>query len=52
MFLLMGFMSKDSMDSLVKAQRNTNQYEYNYILKNIQSEKNYTGENIIYPLLK
>ena len=44
MFLLMGFMSKDSMDSLVKAQRNTNQYEYNYILKNIQSEKNYTGE--------
>lgn len=44
MFLLMGFMSKDSMDSLLKAQRNTNQYEYNYILKNIQSEKNYTGE--------
>ncbi len=39
MFLLMGFMSKDSMDSLLKAQRNTNQYEYNYILKNIQSEK-------------
>jgi len=44
MFLLMGFMSKDSMDSLLKAQRNINQYEYNYILKNIQSEKNYTGE--------
>jgi len=44
MFLLMGFMSKDSMGSLLKAQRNTNQYEYNYILKNIQSEKNYTGE--------
>ncbi|EPY2274059.1 FtsX-like permease family protein [Clostridium sporogenes] len=44
MFLLMGFMSKDSMDSLIKAQSNKNKYEYNYIFKTLQREKNYAGE--------
>ncbi|MBD5643093.1 FtsX-like permease family protein [Clostridium botulinum] len=44
MLLLMGFMIKDSMDSLIKAQNNINQYEYNYILKTLQIQKNYAGE--------
>ncbi|NFD90373.1 FtsX-like permease family protein [Clostridium botulinum] len=44
MLLLMGFMIKDSMDSLIKAQNNINQYEYNYILKTLQTQKNYAGE--------
>ncbi|EJO5347606.1 FtsX-like permease family protein [Clostridium botulinum] len=44
MFLLVGFMSKDSMDSLIESQINTNKYEYNYIFKTLQSEKGYTGE--------
>ncbi|MFV3012215.1 ABC transporter permease [Clostridium botulinum] len=44
MLLLMGFMIKDSMDSLIKAQNNINQYEYNYIFKNLQIQKNYAGE--------
>ncbi|WP_251859664.1 FtsX-like permease family protein [Clostridium sp. Marseille-Q2269] len=44
MFLLMGFMSKDSMDYLLESQNSTNKYEYNYIFKNIQIEKKYSGE--------
>ncbi|NFI66459.1 FtsX-like permease family protein, partial [Clostridium botulinum] len=44
MLLLMGFMIKDSMDSLIKAQNNINQYEYNYIFKTLQTQKNYAGE--------
>ncbi|KRU30385.1 ABC transporter permease [Clostridium sporogenes] len=44
MLLLMGFMIKDSMDSLIKAQNNINQYEYNYIFKTLQIQKNYAGE--------
>ncbi|WP_243895664.1 FtsX-like permease family protein [Clostridium botulinum] len=44
MLLLMGFMIKDSMDSLIKAQNNINQYEYNYIFKTLQIQKNYVGE--------
>ncbi|PIH03518.1 ABC transporter permease [Clostridium combesii] len=44
MLLLMGFMIKDSMDSLIKAQNNINQYEYNYIFKTLQRGKNYSGE--------
>nr|WP_307902697.1 FtsX-like permease family protein [Clostridium botulinum] len=44
MLLLIGFMIKDSMDSLIKAQNNINQYEYNYIFKTLQIQKNYVGE--------
>ncbi|NFP90684.1 ABC transporter permease [Clostridium sporogenes] len=44
MLLLMGFMIKDSMDSLIKAQNNINQYEYNYIFKTLQIQKKYAGE--------
>lgn len=52
MLLLMGFMIKDSMDSLIKAQNNINQYEYNYIFKTLQIQKIMLGKNIMYPLLK
>lgn len=44
MLLLMGFMIKDSMDSLIKAQNNINQYEYNYIFKTLQIQKIMLGK--------
>lgn len=45
MFLLLGFISKNSIDSILeKGYKNTYKYEYNYILNKIHNENTYGGD--------
>ncbi|MGY0374149.1 ABC transporter permease [Clostridium sp. JNZ J1-5] len=45
MFLLLGFISKNSIDSILEeGYKNTYKYEYNYILNKIHNENTYGGD--------